>query len=264
MKATQTHVSPISEFRIRYDLHPGLADAHRMNDPDYGETFPATRAQLAFALDWMEYKNIELAGSYGSAGCYLVAVMGDGEGEVRIATDADHDDGDITEARAEELLTEDGSVDADDVHGLHGSVWDGHNHVPFVPSRALAWLSEEDSWRRISDHRLVQFDSDGAWIDGRCDEGWELAAWDYGLLGNDSCMFECRSAKQVEEILGSFGIPFDRADVSDDDVEFLVPVDKLAVAARVLAEGLTLDELEAEARSDREDELADQEEETGE
>jgi len=250
---TTNHVSPISEFRVRYSLNPGLSDASRLNDPDCGETFPATRAQLAYALDWVDHENISLAGQYGDAGCHLVAIMDDGE--IPLCDDDCDGDDRITEARAIELLTADGEVDADEVHALHEDVWDGHNHIPFVPSRSLSWLSEEDSWERMG-HLLVKWGSEGEYEDRRTDEGWDVVAWYYGKLGNESDLLGCDDHEQVEEILESFGVEYDLEWLSDDDFEVLVPTEKMGLAQEVLTAGQTLDELQDEAQDERADELA--------
>ncbi len=209
-----THEAPITNFVVRWNLNPGLSDARE--SADWTREFPGTRAGLALGLDWVDHENISLAGRYGSARCALYAVAADGE--VEISENGEPDT--ITESRAEDLLTADGELDADDVHSLREPVWDGHNHVQFSPSRSLALLTGEDRYERAG-HVLLDWNSDGGIDDIRIDEGWTIVDEEWGNLGNQSWAYDL-DVEAHEKALTLACVEYDRVDASDDDIMILV------------------------------------------
>ena len=231
---TETHKSPITEFRARWCLNPGLSDAAEYNDPDKYRSFPATRCGLAHGLDWAARQSIEAHGSWGDAGCGLYAVMGDG-GELAIVDDDDCaiDGPHMTESRASDLLTEEGELDADDVHAMRGDVWDGHNWVPFVPERALAKLTDEDRYER-NGHALIEWDAEGCPGDIRLDEGWEVADEYWAGYGNESWRHGKADLTDREKALDAAEITYDVVMVSDNDIMILVPTDDVARAQEIM------------------------------
>jgi len=220
MKMTMTkHESPIKQFELRYDLHPGLSDARYAGD--WTKTFPATRAHLAFALDQRDYERIRLRGSYGSASAHVMAILNGGE---RIIEDDDPDA--ISEARAESLSTCNGEIDADDVHALRTSVWNGQNHIEFYPRRSMTFLSDEDSYEQIG-HALIRWTADGGVEDIRIDEGWDIADEYWGTLGNVPWGFgtDGRCALDLqdrEKLLAEASIEYDTVEFGPGDVMILV------------------------------------------
>lgn len=224
------HVGPIDHFEVRYSLDSGLGDARVSRD--WHDDYPATRAGLALALDKRDYECLSLVGQYGAASAYLVAVMGDGV--VRVGDEFDENG--ITEGRALDLLTVDGDLDPDDVFSLHDSVWDGHNHVPFVPSRSLAWLTREDAYERKG-YALVQWNSDGGIDDIAIDDGWEIADEYWGTLGNESWSHGQMDCDKREEALDAAGISYNTVWLSDDDVMILVPTTDVEKARLIMEAG---------------------------
>lgn len=232
MKTTTT--SPIGEFRLRWNLDAALADARSMNE--HVEMFPATRAGLALALDTRDHETITAAGAWGSAGCYVTAVMGDGE--IRILEDdqlcrgaRDPQDG-ISEDRARDLLLTDGELDPEDVHALRGSLWDGNNHVNFVPVRSLACLAGDDRFERIG-HALIAWSGDGCVEEVRLDDGWSVADEYWGTLGNQSWTHTELTADERISLLTESRMPCEACRLSDDDVMILVPTVSVAMAQKL-------------------------------
>jgi len=230
------HKSPILEFRARWSLDWALSDARLYNDPDKFQVFPATRSGLAYALDWVESERISCRGCWGSATCDLFAVMGEGEICVEINDTESYDRPDgtcISEARAYKLLTCDGEIDAAKIHALHTNIWDGHNHISFVPSRSLALLADEDRYER-NGHALVAWNSEGGVEDIRIDDGWTTADEYWGTLGNIYWTYGDLNAHERGTALTTAGIPCDTVWLTGDDVVILVPEDDLARAIEVM------------------------------
>lgn len=224
----------ISEFRLRHDLNPGLADARRLNAASADLVFPATRAGLALALDTRDHHQLELAGCYGFASCYVLAVMG--EGEIAIAEGYGDDPATtITEARAHELLTADGVINPAWVHALHEPVWDGNNHVPYVPSRALAWLTHEERYERIGRAR-VAWNADGGIEDIKLDSDWVVADEYWGVFGNETWTHGDADVGAREAALEAAGVAYSTVWISDDDVMLLVRESDLDAATQIFEE----------------------------
>lgn len=215
MTTLAAHTGPIDRLEVRYHLDPALSDAREATA--WHHDYPATRAGLALALDRRDYECLRLRGSYGAARAYLVAMMGDGE----VAID-DTDENAISEHRAQELLTSDGELNPADVHGLRRAVWDGRNHVPFLPARALRWLSGDDAYQRMG-HALVRWNDGGGVDDVIIDDGWDIADEYWGTLGNEGWSHGQMDCDAREAALDAADISYDTVWLSDDDVMILVP-----------------------------------------
>lgn len=240
MKTDTITESPITEFRLRWRLDPGLSDARDYNAPEMYVMFPATRAGLALALDTRDHHRIEARGQWGAATCILCAVMGDGE--VQVADD-DNENSGISEDRARELLTRDGAISGQ-VHNLRERVWDGNNPVDFVPTRALRWLTGEDRWERRG-YALICWNEDGGVEEIRVDDGWAIADEYWGDLGNEPWTYGEMDVPQREAALDAAGIDYNTVLLSDSDVMILVPADQVDAARAVFEPADAETEIEA-------------------
>lgn len=183
MTTTAPTTSPIERLEIRYDLDPALSDARRA--AEWTEAIPATRAGLAYALDRRDHLALWLRGAYGAATASLWAIMGRGAVQISDESCWPWPDNCITTARADDLLTADGEIDPGAVHDLRGYVWDGSNHVDFVPTRSLRWLSGADRWQRFG-HVLALWAEEGYVEDVSIDDGWGVADEYWGGSGNEN------------------------------------------------------------------------------
>lgn len=238
MKTDTNTQSPITEFRLRWRLDPALSDARDYNAPHMYVRFPATRADLALALDTRDHHRIEARGQWGAATCILCAVMG--EGEVLV----DDEGTGISEDRARELLTCDGAITSGQVHDLRGRVWDGNNHVDFVPTRALRWLTGEDRWERRG-YALVCWNEDGGIEEIRVDDGWAIADEYWSELGNEPWTYGDMDVPSREDALYEAGIDYAAVWLSDGDVMILVPADQVDAARAVFEPADAETEIEA-------------------
>ena len=174
----------ITEIRLCTELNSGIyqSDRDAYAEP---EKFEPTEANLALAMDKADYRCIFLAGSYGSIGAgdtWVEVDTDDGE-TWTVESIGDYPTINLTNPDLHRLdyrdainaLIEEGEVDRDILEELTGQVWDGHNHVDFVPHRAESYCenhrieyyrwgeveysfegSGDDSWWAISNMRIKE------------------------------------------------------------------------------------------------------------
>ncbi len=145
-----------------------------------------TRANLALAMDTADHRRISLGGVYGGIGCgetHVEIDTDDGDTLTVVATDQDEPvldtHAEIGYFDASGAMPETGELDRDELSEITGSVWDGNNHVEFVPVRAQDYCEDEDSetepWGTIH----YGFDGQNRYIaNTTVRDGWVLLGWD--------------------------------------------------------------------------------------
>lgn len=192
------------EFRLGWCLENVLAD----NDPEQYTSIPATRAGFAYALDLRDYRQIEVAGGWGDDGCILYVVYEDEDGDEYVES---VDECGLSEGEIENLLTEDGELDGDDVHVLHDSLWDGHNWVCFTPDRCYRWLTDEDLWVRYKHMSVKIHKYDIHPEEFVCDDGWEIFDSWWECWGSESWEHDVTSREEITSRLDAAGLEYEVA-----------------------------------------------------
>lgn len=144
------------------------------------EEMQATRANLAYLLDWAAYRRFETRGVFGNIGCGVTSVYlitDDGEKIEVVPTN---------EFEIMNMIPEQGSLSRELINGIRGRVWDGNNNQIFNPIRSerycaepdtesypwgtVTYRMEEEEWHRIDSTTL--------------NPGWRELAWydRYGML----------------------------------------------------------------------------------
>ena len=219
-------------IRVVTRLNKGIYRSDREAWEKRDIELPATRAHLAYALDVADYRSIETTGSYGTIGAGSTNVEIDTPDGV-LTVDDYPDRADLPEM-------EDGNIDefAGNILAMQGSVWDGNNHVPFTPSRSLAWLSDDK--RRVEDsHCIVQWPgSDEYAPEVEAVPGWAIVDESWTVWGNEGWRCGADTVDDITNTLDAAEIEHDEfyMDYGQDgaDVVVVVPEDKLTTAQAAL------------------------------
>ena len=162
---------------MKIQMHTELDQGIYQSDRDayaVPEKMDATRANLAYLLDWADYRRIETQGSFGNIGCgeTIVTLIADDETEIEVTED--------NEDEIFSMIHEDGSLSRDQLSAITGDVWDGNNHQFFIPLRSEQYCSEPDvetypwgtiTYRVEDEWRMI--DSDTIHPD------WVMLAWNH-------------------------------------------------------------------------------------
>lgn len=124
---------------------------------DVEAEWPASYATIALAMDYAERRRIYLDGCYGGigrGGTWVELDMPDGGPLIIDSDDPERDVGDVPDGLP--VGPDDAEGYADAVAEITGDVWDGKNHVVFLPTRALEYGAYSDveidngAWGRIT------------------------------------------------------------------------------------------------------------------
>jgi len=168
------------------ELNEGIYQSSREAE-SVPEEFEQTRANLALAMDTADHRRLRLAGSYGSIGAGGTWVEMDTEDGAVVVVDPDSAtpdaDDEMLYGDALGLIEVEGEVARDDLQALAGPVWDGHNHIEFVPYRAEAYCEEADEetypWGTVT-YEHQEDSSEGGWrmiAGGKVREDWVELGW---------------------------------------------------------------------------------------
>jgi len=147
-----------------------------------------SRAAVAYACDLAEYQAIDIAGGWGISTVAPVLLNADGVIVAVIVGDEDEPEWDelwdAPEYRESDVFAAvecDGELPREDVQAITTeSLWDGHNHVSFVPQRCEEYCQDEDSelydWGRI----VYDHNDDGSRIvrETQIDPEWVCLGWE--------------------------------------------------------------------------------------
>jgi hypothetical protein len=155
------------------------------------EEMDATRANLAYMLDWAEYRRIDTRGCFGN--------IGRGETIITLITD-DGTKIEITEDNENEIydmISNEGSLHRAQLSEITGNVWNGNNHQFFIPLRSEHYCSEPDiktypwgtiTYRVVDEWRMIDSDT--------VNPDWVMLAWNDNGGYNDGVL----SREQFEQI----------------------------------------------------------------
>jgi len=166
----------------------------------------ATRANLAYLLNWADYRRIELRGRFGNIGC--------GETTVNLITDTGNLIPVIDEENGEDynwptiinMISESGSLTRDQLSTITGYVWDGNNHQFFVPIRSEQYCTETDietypwgtiTYRVENECRMINSDT--------VNPDWVMLAWYDNSGYNDGVL-----SKEQFDLIRENPEPFDK------------------------------------------------------
>lgn len=215
---------------LKTRLYDGIYRSDREHYENSDETWPNDNAHLALALDMRDWRRIDTRGTYGGIGAGHTWVEVDDE-EIVTAEDEREtvfdDDGELTDDEQANVLE------------LYGDVWDGNNHIEFVPRRAMRYVDNPSV--PLGEHGLLVVDQTGDPTDVVGEDGWTL-------LDSRECGHEkwelADDREAVEAALDGAEIEYEIVEYEGWEGEYLLVREADADAARAALAAYDPDEEE--------------------